>query len=280
MKHDVWMITGCSSGFGRELATVLLERGGRVVATARDRARLDDLATLGGDRLLPLRLDVTDADEAREAVRLAIERFGRIDALVNNAGRGHSGAVEEVSDAETRALFELNVFGLLTVTRAVLPGMRARRHGAVVNIGSVAGLLARPGTGIYAATKFALEGMTQALRAELEPLGIRAMMVEPGPFRTHFQGSMTRTPPSIDDYAPTAWARIAQTAAGHGRQAGDPRRAATAIVDAIESGAPPLNLVLGAQALGLVRAELDRLRGELDAWETVSRGADFPEPAP
>ena len=276
MDRPVWMITGCSSGFGRELAAVVLERGDALVATARDASRLDGLVARAPDRALALELDVTRPGQVRDAVETVRRRFGRIDVLVNNAGRGFAGAIEEVSDDEVRALFELNVFGLLAVTRAVLPGMRARRSGAIVNIGSIGGLLARPGTGVYGATKFAVEGITQALRAEVGPLGIRVMVVEPGPFRTNFAAAVERAAARIDDYAPTAWARIEQNRAGHGRQAGDPRRAAEAIVAAIGSADPPLNLVLGAAALGRARAGVGRLRGELDAWEAVARGADFP----
>ena len=276
MNPPVWLITGCSSGFGRELASVLLARGDRVVATARRPERLADLHDEAPDRVLALALDVTRPEQVGAVLREAQARFGGIDVLVNNAGRGVAGAIEEVTDAETRELYELNVFGALAMIRAVLPGMRARRSGAIVNISSVGGLLARPGTGIYASTKFAIEGISQALRAELEPLGIRVMAVEPGPFRTNFVAAMERVPGHIDDYAPSAWARIAQNQAGHGRQPGDPRRAALAIVQAIESPVPPLHLVLGAQALGLVRDEQARTRDELDAWEAVTRGADFP----
>ncbi len=277
MDTPVWLITGCSSGFGRELVDVLLERGERVVATARRPELIGELRASAPQQVLPLALDVTRPEQVSAAVREAERHFGRIDVLVNNAGRGVAGAIEEVSDAETRALYELNVFGALAMIRAVLPGMRARRRGAIVNISSVGGLLARPGTGIYASTKFAIEGVSQALRAELEPLGIRVMAVEPGPFRTNFVAAMARVPTRIDDYAPSAWARIEQNQAGHGRQPGDPHRAALAIVQAIESPVPPARLVLGAQALGLVRAEQERMRGELDAWESVTRGADFPD---
>jgi NAD(P)-dependent dehydrogenase (short-subunit alcohol dehydrogenase family) len=272
----VWLITGCSSGFGRELVEVALARGARAVATARDPSRLDALLVGHADRSLALALDVTDPDQVAGAVRSAVERFGRIDVLVNNAGRGFAGAVEEASDDEVRATFELNVFGLLAMTRAVLPTMRAQRSGAIVNITSVGGLLARAGTGIYAASKFAVEGMTQSLAAEVRPLGIKVMAVEPGPFRTNFASAMDRAAARIDDYAATAHARIDEVVAGGGKQVGDPRRAAEAIASALEAAETPTRLVLGAPALRLVRASLEQFTRDLDAWASVSVGADFP----
>ena len=275
-ERPVWLITGCSSGFGREIALAAAGRGACVVVTARDVERVADLASAIGDRALVLALDVTRAEQVGDAVRAAERRFGRIDVLVNNAGRGFAGAIEEASDAEIRALYAVNVFGPIEMARAVLPGMRLRRSGAIVNIGSVGGLVARPGTGIYASTKFAIEGVSQALAAELRPLGIKVMTVEPGPFRTQFLASMDRARARIDDYDATAGARIEQTYAGHGQQPGDPARAARAIVEAIGSDAPPTHLVLGAPALKLVRDELARFGAELDAWESVTLGADFP----
>jgi len=273
----VWLITGCSNGFGRELAAVALARGLRVVATARDASRLDDLVAGHEDRALALALDVTDAGQVAEAVSRAQARFGRIDVLVNNAGRGFAGAFEEASDAEIRAIFELNVFGLMAMSRAVLPGMRARRAGAIVNISSVGGMVARAGTAVYASTKYAVEGLSQAMRGELQPLGITVMAVEPGPFRTNFISAMERTARRIDDYAAGSGARIEQLYAGHGMQRGDPRRAAEAIMDALASSDPPIHLVLGAPALSLVRQSIERLSRELDTWEATTLGADFPD---
>jgi short-subunit dehydrogenase len=218
----------------------------------------------------------TGARQAQEAVRVAHERFGRIDVLVNNAGRGFAGAFEEASDAEVREVFELNVFGLMNVTRAVLPGMRARRAGAIVNLSSVGGLVARAGTAVYASTKFAVEGLSQAMAGELRHLGIRVMAVEPGPFRTNFIAAMPRAVRRIPDYDASSGARIEALYPGHGRQRGDPRRAAAAIVAAIAGGDPPMHLVLGAPALALVREARERFDRELEAWQTVARSADYP----
>ena len=182
MSAKVWFITGCSTGFGRSLAARVLASGAQAVLTARDRASLADLAQAGGSRCLTLALDVRDAGQAREAVRQAEQRFGRIDVLVNNAGYGYQATVEEAEDAQIRAVFETNVFGVFNVTRAVVPGMRRRRSGCILSIGSVAGLVGFPGSGYYAATKHAIEGWSDALAAELKPLGVRVACIEPGPF--------------------------------------------------------------------------------------------------
>ena len=275
----VWFVTGASSGFGRELVEEVLGRGGRVVATARDPSRLADLVERAPQRCLALPLDVVRPGQAQDAVRAAQDRFGRIDVLVNNAGRGFAGAFEEASDAEVREVFELNVFGLMNVTRAVLPGLRAQRSGAIVNVSSVGGLVARAGTAVYASTKFAVEGLSQAMAGELRHLGIRVMAVEPGPFRTNFLAAMPRAAARIDDYAPSSGVRIDALYPAHGRQPGDPRRAAAAIVDAIASGDPPMHLVLGAPALALVREARARFDREIDAWQAVTLSADYPEGA-
>jgi NAD(P)-dependent dehydrogenase (short-subunit alcohol dehydrogenase family) len=277
----VWLITGCSNGFGREFAEVALERGARVVATARDPSRLADLVAGREDRCLAIALDVTDPAQVADAIVRAKARFGRIDVLVNNAGRGFFGAVEEASDAEVRALFELNVFGQIAMIRAVLPGMRRRRSGAIVNISSIAGVVGREGSGIYGATKFALEGLTQSLAAEVAPFGIRVMAVQPGPFRTNFTAAAGRAERRIDDYRQTAVGkRLAQLELGHGRQRGDPRRAAEAVMDALASPEPPQRLVLGAAALAPAREFVARVGRELETWADVTLGADFPdEPA-
>jgi len=274
----VWLITGCSNGFGREFAAVALERGDRVVATARDVSRLADLAAGREDRCLAIALDVTDPVQVADAIVRAKARFGRIDVLVNNAGRGFFGAVEEASDAEVRAVYELNVFGLIAMTRAVLPGMRRRRSGAIVNISSIGGLVGREGSGIYASTKFAVEGLSQSLAAELAPFGIRVMAVEPGPFRTNFTAAAGRAARRIDDYQNTAVGqRLAQMESAHGRQRGDPRRAVEAVMDALASAEPPQRLVLGGAALKLARDSVARFGRELEAWSDVALGADYPD---
>ncbi|MEU0243960.1 oxidoreductase [Streptomyces sp. NPDC006235] len=273
----VWLITGCSSGLGRALATTLLERGHRAAVTARDPRAVADLAAGHGDRALALALDVTDPAQVTEAVERAEARFGRIDVLVNNAGYGYLAAVEEGEDAEIRALFDTNVFGLVETTRAVLPGMRARRAGHIVNISSLGGLAAFGATGYYHATKFAVEGLSESLAAEVAPLGIGVTIVEPAAFRTDWSGpSMRQSATEIEDYAATAGARRAATLATYGHQPGDPLRAAAAVIDAVESPEPPLRLLLGKAAYDIATARLDTLRAGFDTWRDVTVGADYP----
>ncbi|WP_279359033.1 oxidoreductase [Methylobacterium indicum] len=273
----VWLITGCSTGFGRELARLVLARGWRAVVTARDAARVADLASGAEDRALALPLDVTKPDQVAAVVAQATQRFGRIDVLVNNAGYGYQASVEEGEEDKIRAQFDANVFGLFAITRAVLPVMRAQGSGHVVNITSVAGLIGFPGSGYYAASKHAVEGWSDALAAEVGPLGIRVTCVEPGPFRTDWAGrSLVQTPSRIADYAETAGARMASTAEKSGTQAGDPVRAAEAMIRLTETSSPPRHLVLGAFGF---EAVTERLRGrlkEIEASEAVSRGADYP----
>ncbi|MEO3789070.1 oxidoreductase [Nonomuraea sp. B10E15] len=273
----VWFITGCSTGLGRALADAVLAGGGRAAVTARDPAQVADLAARHGDRALALPLDVTDQDQIKEAVTRAESVFGRIDVLVNNAGYGYLAAVEEGEDDEVRALFDTNVFGLLDVTKAVLPGMRARRAGHVVNVSSLGGLAAFGATGYYHATKFAVEGVSESLAAEVAPLGIKVTIVEPGAFRTNWSGpSMRQSPVRIDDYAQTAGARRAATLATYGKQPGDPERAAQAIIAAVGADAPPLRLLLGRAAYDVASARLDTLRTGFDTWRDLTLSADFP----
>ena len=275
---SVWFITGCSTGFGRELAQHVLQRGGRAVVTARDATRVQDLVEAAPDRALALALDVTQAAQIRVAVEAAERRFGAIDVLVNNAGYGYMAAVEEGEDDEVRAMFEANVFGLVAMTQAVLPGMRERRRGHVVNISSQGGLVGFPGVGFYNATKFAVEGLSEALAGEIRPLGLGVTIVEPGPFRTDWAGRSLKGPKqAIEAYAETAGARRRGIAGYSGRQAGDPVRAVHAIVRAVESETPPLHLLLGRQALDVVRGKLSAMQAEIDAWEAVTLSADFPQ---
>ena len=276
-KDAVWFITGCSTGFGRELAQHILGRGGRAVVSARDAARVQDLVGDAADRALALSLDVTQPAQIAAAVEAAEQKFGAIDVLVNNAGYGYMAAIEEGDDAEIRAQFEANVFGLIAMTQAVLPGMRARKRGHIVNLSSQGGLVGFPGVGFYNATKFAVEGLSEALAGEIRPLGLGVTIVEPGPFRTDWAGRSLRGPKhEIDAYAETAGARRRGIAGYSGKQAGDPVRAAAAIVRAVESEHPPLHLVLGKQALDIVRRKLAALSAEIDDWEDTSRSADFP----
>ena len=274
----VWFITGCSTGFGRELAKLVLARGWRTVVTARDKARVSDLIRGAEDRALALDLDVTDVGQIAAAVALAERRFGGIDVLVNNAGYGYQSSVEEGEEAEIRQQFDANVFGLFAMTRAVLPGMRARRRGHVLNITSVAGLVGFPGSGYYAASKHAVEGWSDALRAEGKPLGIKVTCIEPGPFRTDWAGrSLKQTPNRISDYADTAGTRLEGTARGSGDQPGDPARAALAMVQITEMENPPRHLVLGAFGIDAVTTALKKRLAEVEQWRDISVATDFPK---
>nr|WP_237478525.1 oxidoreductase [Lichenibacterium sp. 6Y81] len=274
----VWFITGCSTGFGRELAKAVLERGWRVVATARRPEQLDDLVAPFGNRALKLRLDVTDHAEVVSAIREAEARFGRINVLVNNAGYGYLAAVEEGEDEAIRAQFETNVFGLADLIRQVLPSMRKRRSGNIVNYSSIGGLVSFGATGYYHASKYAVEGLSESLAVEVGPLGIHVTLVEPGPFRTDWAGrSIVESRTVIDDYDATAGARRRQTRERSGNQVGDPVRAAEAVIAAVTAPAPPLRLLLGAPALELAYGKLDRLRANFDLWKETTLGADYPE---
>jgi len=273
----VWFITGCSTGFGRSLAEAVLARGWRAVVTARDAARVADLVAGSGERGLALSLDVTDAAQVAAAVDAARQRFGRIDVLVNNAGYGYQSTVEEGDDAEIRAQFEANVFGLFALTRAVLPVMRAQRSGHVINITSVAGLVGFPGSGYYAASKHAVEGFTDALAAEGAPIGISATCVEPGPFRTDWAGrSLKQTPVRIDAYADTAGARLGQTKGYSGTQPGDPARAAAAMIALAEEATPPRHMVLGKFGMDAVTGRLEERLAEIEGRRAASLATDFP----
>ncbi|MEQ0564928.1 oxidoreductase [Amycolatopsis sp. NEAU-NG30] len=277
-ENPVWFITGCSTGLGRALAEAVLDRGWSAAVTARDPAQVADLAAAHGDRALALPLDVTDHTQVADAVKRAETVFGRIDVLVNNAGYGYLAAVEEGEDEEIRKLFDTNVFGLADVTRAVLPGMRARRAGHVVTVSSLGGLAAFGATGYYHATKFAVEGLSESLAAEVAPLGIKVTIVEPAAFRTNWSGpSMRQSAVHIDDYAETAGARRQATTATFGRQPGDPARAAEAVIRAVGAEEPPLRLLLGKAAYDIATARLATLQSTFDTWREITLGADFPE---
>ena len=276
--NPVWLITGCSTGFGRELAKLVLERGWRAVVTARDASKVTDLAEGHGERALVLPLDVTKRAQIDHAIAQAKEHFGRIDVLVNNAGYGYLAAIEEGEDAAVREMFEANVFGLVDTTKAVLPVMRKQRSGLIVNVSSIGGLASFAATGYYHGTKYAVEGISESLALEVKPLGIDVLIVEPGPFRTNWAGpSIKQSATRIEDYEATAGERRKQTAARSGNQAGDPVRAAQAIIDAALSDTPPLRLLLGKTALELARKKLDTLRKDFDTWEATTVGADFSE---
>jgi NAD(P)-dependent dehydrogenase (short-subunit alcohol dehydrogenase family) len=269
-ENRVWLITGTSSGFGRAFAEAALDRGDRVVATARDPGKLSNLAADGGVQVIAL--DVTDPEQRLGAVDQAVEKFGRIDVLVNNAGRTQAGAVEETTDDELRSLFELHFFAPVALIRAVLPHMRAQGGGAIVQMSSVGGQITAPGFGAYCATKFALEGITQALQDEVVPFGIRTLIVEPGAFRTGLlrPDAAYQSQPMVE-YAQTVGPTRNYVHGGHGLQPGDPAKAAHAILTALDADEPPLRLVLGGDAIDNIRARLDQLTDELACWEDVGR---------
>jgi NAD(P)-dependent dehydrogenase (short-subunit alcohol dehydrogenase family) len=282
-QNSVWFITGCSTGFGRELAQQLLAAGRRVVVTARDPAKLADLAAAFPETALPLALNVDSQTQIDATVAAAVEKFGRIDVLVNNAGYGYLAAVEEGEDTDIRAMFETNVFGLAALCRAVLPIMRGQKNGVIVNFSSMGGIVGFPGIGYYNATKFAVEGLSEAMAKELAPLGVKVLIVEPGPFRTQWAGASLKVPKqSIEAYAETAIARRNSTQAYSGTQAGDPARGAAAVIRTVESDNPPLRLVLGSVAMDVIGARTKAFLAELEAGRAVAVACDFPgeeEPA-
>ncbi|SMH43996.1 NADP-dependent 3-hydroxy acid dehydrogenase YdfG [Rathayibacter oskolensis] len=269
---SVWFITGASRGFGIEIVREALSRGDHVIATARRPESITQRFPNAGDALLALPLDVTDAASVAVAVDRGTARFGRIDVLVNNAGRGLLGAIEEASDAEVRAVFEVNVFGLLTVTRGVLPVLRQQRSGTIINISSVAGFVSRPGWGVYASTKFAVEAISEGLGKELAPLGVRVVAVEPGAFRTNFldSSSLVAAESSIHDYADTAGATRRWAADTNNAQDGDPERAAAVIVDLAHRDTVPERLQLGADSFAAVAAKVALVAREQAEWNDVS----------
>lgn len=268
-----WLITGCSTGFGKILAQAALDRGDNVVASARRPETLGDLRARPG-QLATCALDVTRPGDAAAAVALAEERFGRLDVLVNNAGFGFVGAVEEATPEEYRPMFETNLFGLIETTRAALPALRRSRGGRIVNMSSIAGVVGRAGFGYYNASKFAVEGFSEALAQEMAPFGVRVLVVEPGPFRTEFLGrSISMAAKVIGDYAQTAGATRAYAAADDGRQGGDPHKAVAVILKAMDAENPPLHLVLGKEAYPRARAKLQAFLADLDAWESVGGAA-------
>ena len=275
----VWFITGASTGLGRTLAETVLAHGDRVVATARNVATLDDLTGPSPDDVIRLALDVTDRDQVRAAVAEAVERAGAIDVLVNNAGHGLVGALEELSDEQFAQVLGTNVFGAFAVSRAVLPYMRARRRGHVVMMSSVGGVVGNPGHAAYATSKFALEGMSEALAGEVAPLGVRVTIVEPGPFRTDFAGRSMRFAEPVDDYRETPAGTLrARFSAQDGVQPNDPVRAAEAIITAVRDPSSPLRLPLGPEAVDRIRAKLRNQLADLEAWEKLSRDTRYPAP--
>ena len=274
----VWFITGTSTGFGYLLAEEALKRGERVIATARDVSKLSRLARQYRDRIHTLTLDVTNPNEITSIAQQGIAAFGHVDTLVNNAGYGVNGAIEEVSEDEFEPMFQTNVYGLIRVTRAFLPHFRQRRSGHIFNLSSIGGLIGSPGWGFYNATKFAVEGLSEALAEEMKPLGVHVTVVEPGPFRTDFLGRSSKLARrQLRDYATTAGKAREYLKTQSGKQPGDPQKAVEAIITAANSPKPPLHLILGQVALTRFRHKLSDWHEEIAAWESVTTSADFPE---
>ena len=273
-----WLVTGCSSGLGRALCERLLERGERVVATARNVSTIADLKDRGPGKAITLALDVTDQASIDTAVKQALAETGGIDVLVNNAGYGLVGALEEVDEDAVRQAFDANVYGVYRLTRALLPHMRVRGSGRILNVSSMAGFVAGPGFTFYSATKFAVEGMTEAFAQEVAPFGIKVTLVEPGPFRTDFRSRSMQSAPAMEIYADTVGKFRKMLHDTDGKQPGDPRRAADAMIAVADSPSPPLRLPLGEVCLNAMRAKLGRVAADLDAWEKVSLATSF-EPA-
>ena len=277
-KKPVWFITGCSTGFGRELAKLVLELGHKVAVTSRNTDDIKDITAQYPDTSVAIKLDVTKPNEIKDAVQQAIKSFGRVDVLVNNAGIGYFGAIEESEEEEVRRMFEINFFGLANMTKEVLPIMRKQRSGHIVNISSIGGLVAFPAVGFYNATKFAVVGYSEALAKETSHLGIKVTIVAPSGFRTDWAGrSANNSKIVIDDYADTAHQNKDTIRGYSGSQPGDPVRAAQAIVKAVESVNPPLRLLLGVGALKGARNKLTELKTDFDTWEETTVGADFPK---
>lgn len=275
-NSKVWLITGSSTGFGRTLAEAVLKQGDRVIATARKPEQLEDLIAQYPETAIALRLDVTDKNEIKTTIEKANAKFGQIDVLVNNAGYGLIGALEEVSDAQIQRNFDTNLFGAIDVIRAVLPVMRSQKSGHIINMSAIAGFTNELGFSIYGGAKFALEGVSEALYGEVAPLGIKVTIVEPGPFRTDFIGrSLDRAQEQMEAYQGTVGKFLNFLNNIEGKQPGDPQKAAEAIIQAVNSPNPPLRLVLGKYAYTKFREKIESLTAELNTWEEVAANTDF-----
>ncbi|MBE9463906.1 oxidoreductase [Dyadobacter subterraneus] len=274
----VWLITGCSTGFGRELAKLVLARGWKAVITARKIDQIHDIAVGFEENTLALELDVTSKEQIESVVSKAEKTFGKIDVLVNNAGYGYFTSIEEGEDDQIKAQFDTNVFGLIHMTQAVLPVMRKNKKGHIINFSSIGGLVGFTATGYYHATKFAVEGLSESLAQEVAPLGIKVIIVEPGPFRTDWAGrSLVETPVKIQDYFDTVASRIEASKKRSGQQQGDPVRGAEAIITAVLSESTNLRLLLGKPALDMAYEKLEKMKANFDAWKELTLSADFPE---
>jgi len=274
----VWLITGSSTGLGRALAQAVLERGYHLVATARQPEQLKELSDRYPDRVTTIALDVTNAQSIQQAIEAALNAYNRIDVLVNNAGYGTVGAIEEVNDDDIRRQFDTNLFGAINVTRAVLPTLREQRSGHILNISSANGISAFAGVGIYSATKFALEAISEALAQEVKPLGIKVTIIEPGSSRTNFSSrALSTLSHQINDYAQTSGKIVQRLQERDGKQPNDPAKAAAAMIQVVESDNPPLRLALGEDSVNLITQKLESMKAELEAWKDVSMNTAFEE---
>jgi NAD(P)-dependent dehydrogenase (short-subunit alcohol dehydrogenase family) len=276
--EKVWLITGCSTGFGRELAKEVLAKGYKVAVASRKTSDVDDIVAAYPNTSIAIKLDVTIDAEIKSSVAETMAHFGQIDVLVNNAGIGYFGSIEESEEAEVRKMFEINVFGLAKMTQEVLPHMRKQRSGHILNIASIAGLRSFPGVGFYNATKYAVDGFSESLAKEVGPLGIKVTIIAPSGFRTDWAGrSANESPATIEDYAETADKNKDTIRGISGNQAGDPVRAVKAMIQVVESETPPMRLLLGVAALRGAREKLEELKNDFDTWASVTEGADFPK---
>jgi NAD(P)-dependent dehydrogenase (short-subunit alcohol dehydrogenase family) len=274
-RNKTWLITGCSTGLGRAFAQTVLQGGYNVVVTSRNPKDIQDIVTDYPATALGLALDITNKEQIASVVEQAKAKFGRIDILLNNAGFGYRSAVEEADDRQVDALFRTNFFGTVNMIKAVLPAMRGQRSGVIFNVSSIAGRFSNSGSGYYSATKYAVEGMSDALSKEVAPLGIKVVVIEPGAFRTDFSGrSLTGTPNEITDYKETAGKRRKENDHTHGTEPGDPQKAAQAIIKVAESEKPPFRLLLGTDAINIIGKELETQIKELEKWKAISLSTD------
>ena len=274
--NKIWFITGCSTGFGRCLTEELLKTNHKVVATARDPKTLDDLVKKYPDQILTIALDVTKKSDIEKAVKAATSKFGRIDVLVNNAGYGMLGAVEEASESDIKRIFDTNVFGLIEMTKAVLPGMRSQKSGHILNISSVAGFASLPGFGIYNATKYAVEGMSEALHGEVAGLGIKVIIIEPGPFRTDFSNRSLGKAAEMQAYDEVLKTMRQYTNNIDGKQPGDPVRGAQAMIELVSMNNPPLRIPFGQIAVDRIQYKIRNFSSDMKTHEKLIMGTDFP----
>jgi NADP-dependent 3-hydroxy acid dehydrogenase YdfG len=275
-SNKTWLITGCSSGLGRAFAQEVLKNGYNAVVTSRNSKDIQDIVENYTETALGLALDVTNKEQVKEVIKQAGEKFGRIDVLINNAGYGYRSAVEEADESQVNELFSVNFSGTVNMIKAVLPIMRKQKSGTVFNVSSIAGRFSNSGSGYYSATKFAVEGMSDALRKEVVPLGIRVIIVEPGAFRTDFSGrSLTGTQTEISDYKETAGKRRKENDHTNGTEPGDPQKAAQAIIKVEESEKVPFRLLLGTDAINIIRPELEAQLKELEDWKAISLSTDY-----